>query len=339
MAKLMACMIKHPGAPVRRRVARCLGAIMNVTGTMPLAGVATKCIDFVKAKDDPSKMHGKLGAIEVLGGLGRALGRSMLLFLADIVKELVRAFKSTDIRVRMTVLRAFEGLVAGLGAAAAPVMKDIFKCVKSALADKLIDVRVCGASCALEMATGTSWLQTTELEGVVTAVLKSLEGSSYQLRRVCAQVLGAVLVGALDQAIWRNVKASKRPTAADLNQMLATGFVRGGNTDMLNKSSASREVRVGVLPPSPPSPPSLPSPPPPPSSPPPWLPSSPSPSPPPSSPHAPPAPLHPPPSTPQPLSPSPSTLSPSAPHPQPLSPSAPQPLSPSPSTLYPHCCA
>jgi hypothetical protein len=47
---------------------------------------------------------------------------------------------------------------AGLNDAASAGFKDIFKCIRAALTDKVIEVRVSGANCGLGMATaGDRW--------------------------------------------------------------------------------------------------------------------------------------------------------------------------------------
>ena len=135
----------------------------------------------------------------------------------------------------------------GLGQALSSNFKDIFvKCVKPALGDKAIEIRVYAAACASSIVAESNWIQVNELETVTSLALKSLEGSNYKLRTVTAQLLGGLMASCQDDDTWRNIKASKRPSNDDIAAMLTTAFIRGGSADMLNKTAASREARVGV---------------------------------------------------------------------------------------------
>jgi len=162
-----------------------------------------------------------------LGEVSRTMGRSLSLFAGDIVKELNKAFKSPDVRVRLVVLRTFDGFVTGLGSAAKDGFKDISKCIRAAFGDKVVEINVAGAVCAAGFARAASWLQTNDLEAMVVSGVKALENSNYSFRRACAAFLGTLLASCHDDDTWHGVKSTKRPSEDDVVGLLSNGFLRG----------------------------------------------------------------------------------------------------------------
>jgi hypothetical protein len=235
--KLFQTVTTHRGPPIRRLVGDSIGLFLNAAGTGELSTIITKSMELVKPKDDPATIHAKLAGMEIIGAAATVVQRALFPFIADIIKELLKAFKSSDPSVRTTAMRTFERIAAGLGDASG-ASKDMFKCIKASLGDKALEVRTAGVECALALAKESNWLQTTELENSLTAALKGLEDSSYLHRTRTAQFIGTILASCYDDDIWR--KAKKRPTNAEVVGMLHTGFIKGGG------DKATREIRVGV---------------------------------------------------------------------------------------------
>lgn len=192
-------------------------------------------LEIIKGKEDGIS-RAKIAAMAMVSAVVTALGRALSPFVGDIVKELSRALKSNVDEHRLAVLQTFQLLIR---AASNREYKDLFKCIKAGLLDKSTEVRVAAADCATAMAKDTNYLQTAELDGVVAAALKSLENSTYQVRRSTAMLFGALLSSALDDDTWRGVKSSKRPGIDDLLGLLAAGFLKA---DPIR----SKEVRIGV---------------------------------------------------------------------------------------------
>eukprot|EP00039_Didymoeca_costata_P007296 m.98322 g.98322 ORF g.98322 m.98322 type:complete len:1851 (+) comp13631_c1_seq1:176-5728(+) len=238
--KLLACCFL-PGAPMRIRAARCAAGYLNVVGTAELSNTITKCTDSIKGKDDPATLHTKLGAIELVGAVALTLGRALTLFIADIIRELVKVFKSQEVRIRIAVFQTFTSILNGLGSGVLNHCKDMYKCIGKGLQDKNMNIRVCSVSCAMALVSNCNWLQINELESCCAVTMKSLEHSTYRLRRVVAPFLGKLFSSSLDNETWTGAKTSKRPSEDDINQLILSGFIKGGSDNQ-----ATRAVRIGL---------------------------------------------------------------------------------------------
>jgi hypothetical protein len=69
--------------------------------------------------------------------LGRIVGRSY----EETIQILVRSLKNAESLYRMTIMSTLEKLCVGMGSAAGPFVKEIFKAAKGCLIDRSMPVR------------------------------------------------------------------------------------------------------------------------------------------------------------------------------------------------------
>ncbi|XP_019471251.1 HEAT repeat-containing protein 5A isoform X4 [Meleagris gallopavo] len=150
---------------------------------------------------------------------------------------------------------SLQNMLKGLGAAAIPCHRDIYKAARSCLTDRSMAVRCAAAKCLLELQNEAVFMWSTDLDSVVTLCFKSFEGSNYDVHLAVSKLLGTVLARALTskQATVSTKHNSRRISLEEVMELLGTGFLRGSygflraSGDMLKgTSSVSRDVRAGV---------------------------------------------------------------------------------------------
>lgn len=93
-------------------------------------------------------------------------------------------------------------------------------------------------------------MYTSELESMMSACFRALDGSNYDVRVCVAQLLGTLT--AMTQDPKAGSGKGKKISLEEVLSLMSGGFLRGGigflkgSGGELLKSSASREVRVGV---------------------------------------------------------------------------------------------
>ncbi|NXU59521.1 HTR5A protein, partial [Turnix velox] len=254
--QLTSLLNNSPGPPTRRLVAKNLAVLYSTGDTFSVYQTIDKCNDLIRSKDDsPSYLPTKLAAVVCLGYLYKKLGRILGNSYTDTVGNVLKAMKNAESQGRYEIMLSLQNILKGLGAAAIPCHRDIYKAARSCLTDRSMAVRCAAAKCLLELQNEAVFMWSTDLDSVVTLCFKSFEGSSYDVRLAVSKLLGTVLARAL---------TSKQPTAStrqnlrrisleEVMELLGTGFLRGScgflraSGDMLKgTSSVSRDVRVGV---------------------------------------------------------------------------------------------
>lgn len=156
---------------------------------------------------------------------------------------------------RYEIMLSLQNMLKGLGAAAVPCHRDIYKAARSCLTDRSMAVRCAAAKCLLELQNEAVFMWSTDLDSVVTLCFKSFEGSNYDVHLAVSKLLGTVLARALTskQTTVPTKHNSRRISLEEVMELLGTGFLRGSHGflrasgDMLKgTSSVSRDVRVGV---------------------------------------------------------------------------------------------
>uniref|UniRef100_A0A8C5J2D6 HEAT repeat containing 5A n=1 Tax=Junco hyemalis TaxID=40217 RepID=A0A8C5J2D6_JUNHY len=177
--------------------------------------------------------------------MGRILGNSF----TDTVGNVLKAMKNAESQGRYEIMLSLQNILNGLGAAAIPCHRDIYKAARSCLTDRSMAVRCAAAKCLLELQNEAIFMWSTDLDSVVTLCFKSFEGSNYDVRLVVSKLLGTILA----RALTSKQITGKTCAFFDVMELLGTGFLRGScgflraSGDMLKgTSSVSRDVRVGV---------------------------------------------------------------------------------------------
>ncbi|XP_075805010.1 HEAT repeat-containing protein 5A isoform X4 [Microtus pennsylvanicus] len=254
--QLLSLLNSSPGPPTRKLLAQNLAILYSIGDTFSVYETIDKCNDLIRSKDDsPSYLPTKLAAVVCLGALYKKLGRILANAFPDTVGNILKAMKSAESQGRYEIMLSLQSILTGLGAAAAPCHRDVYKAARSCLTDRSMAVRCAAAKCLLELQNEAVFMWSTDLDSVATLCFKSFEGSNYDVRISVSKLLGTVLAKAV---IAKHPGAASRQNARRVSleevlELLGTGFLRGSSGflrasgDMLKgSSSVSRDVRVGV---------------------------------------------------------------------------------------------
>ncbi|XP_030879873.1 HEAT repeat-containing protein 5A [Leptonychotes weddellii] len=255
--QLLSLLNSSPGPPTRKLLAKNLGVLYSIGDTFSVYETIDKCNDLIRSKDDsPSYLPTKLAAVVCLGSLYKKLGRMLVNTFTDTVGNILKAMKSAESQGRYEIMLSLQNILNGLGAAATPCHRDVYKAAKSCLTDRSMAVRCAAAKCLLELQKEAIFMWSTDLDSVATLCFKSFEGSNYDVRISVSKLLGTVLAKAIiskhpGAAVSR--QSIRRVSLEEVLELLGTGFLRGSSGflrasgDMLKgTSSVSRDVRVGV---------------------------------------------------------------------------------------------
>ncbi|NXC92816.1 HTR5A protein, partial [Certhia familiaris] len=254
--QLISLLNNSPGPPTRRLLAKNLAVLYSTGDTFSVYQTIDKCNELIRSKDDsPSYLPTKLAAVVCLGYLYKKLGRILGNSFTDTVGNVLKAMKNAESQGRYEIMLSLQNILNGLGAAAIPCHRDIYKAARSCLTDRSMAVRCAAAKCLLELQNEAVFMWSTDLDSVVTLCFKSFEGSNYDVRLAVSKLLGTILARALtSKQITASTKHNfRRISLEDVMELLGTGFLRGScgflraSGDMLKgTSSVSRDVRVGV---------------------------------------------------------------------------------------------
>ncbi|NXO43796.1 HTR5A protein, partial [Locustella ochotensis] len=254
--QLTSLLNNSPGPPTRRLLAKNLAVLYSTGDTFSVYQTIDKCNELIRSKDDsPSYLPTKLAAVVCLGYLYKKLGRILGNSFTDTVGNVLKAMKNAESQGRYEIMLSLQNILNGLGAAAIPCHRDIYKAARSCLTDRSMAVRCAAAKCLLELQNEAVFMWSTDLDSVVTLCFKSFEGSNYDVRLAVSKLLGTILARALTSK-QKTASAKhnlRRISLEDVMELLGTGFLRGScgflraSGDMLKgTSSVSRDVRVGV---------------------------------------------------------------------------------------------
>ncbi|XP_032260781.1 HEAT repeat-containing protein 5A isoform X7 [Phoca vitulina] len=232
--QLLSLLNSSPGPPTRKLLAKNLGVLYSIGDTFSVYETIDKCNDLIRSKDDsPSYLPTKLAAVVCLGSLYKKLGRMLVNTFTDTVGNILKAMKSAESQGRYEIMLSLQNILNGLGAAATPCHRDVYKAAKSCLTDRSMAVRCAAAKCLLELQKEAIFMWSTDLDSVATLCFKSFEGSNYDVRISVSKLLGTVLAKAI---------ISKHPGA---DAVMNDGNVetRVGSTDV----AASQHMLVCAL--------------------------------------------------------------------------------------------
>uniref|UniRef100_A0A7M4E4E5 HEAT repeat-containing protein 5A n=1 Tax=Crocodylus porosus TaxID=8502 RepID=A0A7M4E4E5_CROPO len=254
--QLTSLLNRSPGPPTRRLIAKNFALLYSTGDAFSVYQTIDKCNELIRSKDDsPSYLPTKLAAVVCLGYLYKKLGRILGNSFTDTIGNVLKAMKNAESQGRYEIMLSLENILNGLGAAAIPCHRDIYKAARSCLMDRSMAVRCAAAKCLLELQNEAVFMWSTDLDSVATLCFKSFEGSNYDVRIAVSKLLGTVLATAVTS---KQATASARPNVRKLSleeamELLGTGFLRGSSGflrasgDILKgTSSVSRDVRVGV---------------------------------------------------------------------------------------------
>uniref|UniRef100_H0X8A5 HEAT repeat-containing protein 5A n=1 Tax=Otolemur garnettii TaxID=30611 RepID=H0X8A5_OTOGA len=249
--QLLSLLNSSPGPPTRKLLAKNLAILYSIGDTFSVYETIDKCNDLIRSKDDsPSYLPTKLAAVVCLGSLYKKLGRILGNTFTDTVGNILKAMKSAESQGRYEIMLSLQNVLRGLGAAATPCHRDIYKAARSCLTDRSMAVRCAAAK------NEAIFMWSTDLDSVATLCFKAFEGSNYDVRISVSKLLGTILAKALiskHPGTAASRQSIRRVSLEEVLELLGTGFLRGSSGflrasgDMLKgTSSVSRDVRVGV---------------------------------------------------------------------------------------------
>ncbi|NXA51387.1 HTR5A protein, partial [Nothocercus julius] len=254
--QLTSLLNNSPGPPTRRLIAKNLAVLYSTGDTFSVYQTIDKCNELIRSKDDsPSYLPTKLAAVVCLGYLYKKLGRILGNSFTDTVGNVLKAMKNAESQGRYEIMLSLQNMLNGLGAAAIPCHREIYKAARSCLTDRSMAVRCAAAKCLLELQNEAIFMWSTDLDSIVTLCFKSFEGSNYDVRLAVSKLLGTVLARAvtLKHSTASTRQNFRRVSLEEAMELLATGFLRGScgflraSGDMLKgTSSISKDVRVGI---------------------------------------------------------------------------------------------
>ncbi|XP_073853293.1 HEAT repeat-containing protein 5A isoform X5 [Macaca fascicularis] len=254
--QLLSLLNNSPGPPTRKLLAKNLAILYSIGDTFSVYEAIDKCNDLIRSKDDsPSYLPTKLAAVVCLGSLYKKLGRILGNTFTDTVGNILKAVKSAESQGRYEIMLSLQNILNGLGAAAAPCHRDVYKAARSCLTDRSMAVRCAAAKCLLELQNEAIFMWSMDLDSVATLCFKSFEGSNYDVRISVSKLLGTILAKAITSKHpgTASRQSIRRVSLEEVLELLGTGFLRGSSGflrasgDMLKgTSSVSRDVRVGV---------------------------------------------------------------------------------------------
>ncbi|XP_066486738.1 HEAT repeat-containing protein 5A isoform X2 [Tiliqua scincoides] len=256
VVQLTSLLTSSPGPPARQLIAKNLAILYSSGDTFSVHQTIDKCNELIRSKDDsPSYLPTKLAAVVCLGYLYKKLGRILGNSFVDTIGNVLKAMKNAESQGRYEIMLSLQNILKGLGAAAIPCHRDIYKAARSCLTDRSMAVRCAAAKCLLELQSEATFMWSTDLDSVVTLCFKAFESSNYEVRLAVSKLLGHVLVSAVAS---KQGTASSRQNVRKISfeealELLGTGFLRGSSGflrtsgDILKgTSSVSRDVRVGI---------------------------------------------------------------------------------------------
>uniref|UniRef100_A0A8C3RZM6 HEAT repeat-containing protein 5A n=1 Tax=Chelydra serpentina TaxID=8475 RepID=A0A8C3RZM6_CHESE len=254
--QLISLLNSSPGPPTRRLIAKNLAILYSIGDTFSVYQTVDKCNELIRSKDDsPSYLPTKLAAVVCLGYLYKKLGRILGNSVTDTVGNVIKAMKNAESQGRYEIMLSLQNILNGLGAAATPCHRDIYKAARLCLTDRSMAVRCAAAKCLLELQKEAVFMWSTDLDSVATLCFKSFDGSNYDVRIAVSKLLGTVLARAVT---CKQATASARQNVRKISldeamELLGTGFLRGSSGflrasgDILKGiSSVSRDIRVGI---------------------------------------------------------------------------------------------
>ena len=251
-------LVQHgcPGPPVRKSLADAMTMLFSVGDTFLLFDTINKCNDMLKSKEDAaSNLNNRLAAVVMAGTMYERLGRMMGRSYEETVQALAKGMKSAESQARSETMVTLGKVCKGLGNAAGNVHREIYKCCKTCLTDRVMQVRISAASCLIEMLEHASFLYITEFENLCSLCIRAFEGANLQARQAVAKLLG-ILVGHSLGGVNKRVGMLHSLSAPPSNKssksvdealgVLVQGFLRGGVGSFLKGSAPSPEIRVGI---------------------------------------------------------------------------------------------
>ncbi|KAF8889054.1 clathrin-coated vesicle protein [Infundibulicybe gibba] len=257
-----------PGRAIRNIVGRCLITLYTRGETRSLFDTLQAFLRIVGDFKTADRESNKIAAFSCIGDVMGAFGSQFMSFVSEIVIIVLKTMKSsTSPLLRFHALMALEkSLRTAKRAVTDAASKDIIKQMKSGISDKCLPVQRAAADVlvAVYSSSDASVPSLNDVESIVTACVKSLDGADQATRHSLSQLVGHILsLTQVERAIPvpEPVQKGKKDTesldggppspthaAGELMKpMLTPGEMLLQLSNHYNKLATSRKSRVGIF--------------------------------------------------------------------------------------------
>ena len=249
--ELQQLMKAEHGPPVRKLLGNAFVAVYTAGDPYSMYDTVSVCLDVLKTKPAQDGDTIRLGCIEILGQLYEKQGRNAGGVFPDALAALIKSAKSSDSTIRRACITSMEQMITGLQTSASYGYKDMSKCFRSAMSDKVLGVRCAAVQALLSLAPLHTPCYTAELESNLSLSLRALEGANYETRIATAALMGTLLALAYQYKSPEGSKVKSHNTDEILS-LISASFLHGSLSLLktsgvdLGKSATPRDVRVGV---------------------------------------------------------------------------------------------
>ncbi|KAJ6450153.1 clathrin-coated vesicle protein [Mycena sanguinolenta] len=258
-----------PGRALRNCVARCFIALYTRAETRTLFDTLQAFIKVIVDFKTPDRDSHKIAAFSVIGDLMKVFGSQFMSFMAEITTTAAKTVRSSS-----TPLLRYHALVAlqkALTTASRAVteasFKDVLKQMRAALTDKCLPVQRGAAEVIVALYSGADGHpppSTTDVEGILTQSVKSLDTADQITRKAHAVLVGHLLASTqIPRAVpTAEPKAAnkKEKTAEDdegpaipvgageiVKPTMTVSEMFSCLSTHFNKSALTRKTRIGIF--------------------------------------------------------------------------------------------
>eukprot|EP00842_Homolaphlyctis_polyrhiza_P005067 jgi/Hompol1/5561/HPOL_004542-RA len=258
LLKYIGSQVVRPSRPSRQLVARCLIVLYHRGDPRTLFDTLA-AIQSMLANKKLDDLAVKLALIHTIGALTEEHGTKVMSLFAETTMLFIRTLKAArdaDIPLRYETIRALTQALKGAGRGTSDTtLKDLVRIAKNGIADRLPIIKQASSELLMAIYQHTHQpppLTLAEFEALIASIVKSLDNSTYFLRRSIANLIAAIFAIALvpgslakftpkrpGKPITPNPAAAETPILSEIEifSILSNQFVK----------ATSREVRVGIF--------------------------------------------------------------------------------------------
>ncbi|CAM0141375.1 hypothetical protein VKS41_003918 [Umbelopsis sp. WA50703] len=254
-----------PRRPIRCLIGRCFILLYTRAETRTLFDTIVALQGTAGAGKNVDK-EAKIAAIVTIGNIMGVLGANVLSLFTESANIFLKVIKNSNnlLLMRLESLNAFTLLLKGAGKAAAePTLKDLHKFLKAGLVDKAQVIRVASAQCLQAcLQNAPQNLTLHDIDQMLQALFKALEGSTFPVRRAISTTLSTILaftqskatvdpskpaIKRISTAAPTDASAVPEDVASKESSLLSISQMLSQLSSTYNRISTPREVKAGVI--------------------------------------------------------------------------------------------
>lgn len=254
-----------PRRPIRCLIGRCFILLYTRAESRTLFDTIVALHGTAGAGKNVDK-EAKIAAIVTIGNIMGVLGANVLSLFTESANIMLKIIKNSNnsLLMRLESLNALTLLLRGAGKAAGdPTLKELHKFLKIGLVDKAQVIRVASAQCLQAcLQNAPQNLTLHDIEQMLQALFKALEGSTFPVRRAVSSALSTILaftqskatvdpskpaVKRISTAIPTDLSAVPEDVASKETSLLSIEQMLSQLSLTYNRISTPREVKAGVI--------------------------------------------------------------------------------------------